>query len=403
MATQASIDKQIQANSPFKVVVSDTTITSAQVKVWIYTGAQGGAVVAGTDGEGAGSGGRLNTPDYVLQASTVGSTGNKYTSFELASLLDGYIEETYNGTPNESTDTSVYFLDYQVTKYVGTNPSIQAMVRCAAYNGYTYFEEGLNAQHESGLLFSAKTLTKLADAPLEIGLDSNKCSSVSYAHNGNVINTKTISSNANSETLITYSSNGYDDADRFEERVLKDGGIKVCDKALGMFKGVYEIFECDKIYVESSDNSVEVIDVVTLEACENTPYRVTFLNKTGALESLWFVGNNTESIRVKSKMYNVNTSNYLNEGIYSIHQAQAYKEIGESKKSMTLNSGFYPEASNVTFQELIQSKNVWIEYNSQTLPVNVTSKGFTSKSHLRDNAINYTINIEFAFNRINNV
>ena len=102
-------------------------------------------------------------------------------------------------------------------------------------------------------------------------------------------------------------------------------------------------------------------------------------------------------------MYNVNTSDYLNEGIYSIHQAQAYKEIGETKKMMKLNSGFYPEASNVTFQELVQSKNVWIEYNSQTLPVNITSKKFQSKSHLRDNAINYTIEIEFAFNRINNV
>tara|TARA_R110000744_G_scaffold285163_2_gene396591 strand:+ start:19 stop:1242 length:1224 start_codon:yes stop_codon:yes gene_type:complete len=407
MATQANIDKQIQANSPFKVVVGGANILSAMIKVWIYTGTQGGAVAAGTDAEGTASNSRPAEPTYVLEATTVGDISNKFASFELASLLDGYIKETYNGTPNESRDTSVFFLDYQVTEnslsYTGTAPSIEALVRCAAYNGYTYFEEGLNAQHESGLMFSAKTLTKLADAPLEIGLDSNKCSSVAYAHNGNVINTKSISSNANSGTLITYSSNGYDDADRFEERVLKDGGIKVCDKALGMFKGVYEIFECDTIYVESSDGSVEVINVVTLDGCSHPAYRITFLNKMGALESLWMYGNSSESTEVKNTMYNINTSNYLNNGEYSIHEAQSFKEIGASKKKMKFNSGFYPEASNVTFQELFQSKNVWVEYNSQTLPINITSKRFKSKTHLNDNAINYTIEAEFAFNRINNI
>ena len=403
MATQAVIEKQIQANSPFKVVVSGANLTSVKVKVWIYTGTQGGGVSAGTDAEGTASSGRADSATYILQSDTVGQISSRYASFEISSLLDGYIKETYNGTPNESKATSTYFLDYQVTEYYGTSQTINALVRCAAYNGYTYFEEGLNAQHESGLMFSARTLTKLSDAPLEVGLDSNKCRSISYSHNSEVINTKIISSNANSDELIEYSTNGYSDADRFEERVLKDGGIKVCDSGLKLFKGVYEIFECDTIYVENSDNTVEVINVVTLEACDTIPYRLTFLNKTGALESLWMYGNNTEATSVKAKTFNINTSNYLNDGLYSINEAQAFKQIGVTKKTMKLNSGFYPEASNVTFQELIQAKNVWIEYNSQTLPVNVTSKEFKSKTHLRDNAINYTIDIEFAFNRINNV
>ena len=41
--------------------------------------------------------------------------------------------------------------------------------------------------------------------------------------------------------------------------------------------------------------------------------------------------------------------------------------------------------------------------DSKTLPVIVKSKSFVQKTTLNDRLINYTIDIEFAFNKINNV
>ena len=49
------------------------------------------------------------------------------------------------------------------------------------------------------------------------------------------------------------------------------------------------------------------------------------------------------------------------------------------------------------------SEDCWIEINSQTLPITVSSSDLSYKTHLNDKLINYTIEIEFAFDTINNI
>tara|TARA_R110000744_G_scaffold59113_1_gene123177 strand:- start:189 stop:401 length:213 start_codon:yes stop_codon:yes gene_type:complete len=70
---------------------------------------------------------------------------------------------------------------------------------------------------------------------------------------------------------------------------------------------------------------------------------------------------------------------------------------------MILNSGFYSEDCNVTFEELIDSTDTWIEKDGVILPINIKTSSFNKKTAINDNAINYTINIEYAFNKINNI
>jgi hypothetical protein len=49
------------------------------------------------------------------------------------------------------------------------------------------------------------------------------------------------------------------------------------------------------------------------------------------------------------------------------------------------------------------SEDCWIEVNNKTLPVNITSSELAYKTNLNDKLINYTINIEYAFDTINNI
>ena len=58
---------------------------------------------------------------------------------------------------------------------------------------------------------------------------------------------------------------------------------------------------------------------------------------------------------------------------------------------------------NETIEELFFTENVWIRYNGQTLPVIPTSKSIKYKTVLNNKLINYSINLDFAFNKINNV
>ena len=49
------------------------------------------------------------------------------------------------------------------------------------------------------------------------------------------------------------------------------------------------------------------------------------------------------------------------------------------------------------------SDKIWIKYNEKTLPVRLTSSSLSFKTKLDDKLINYTIELEFAFDKINNV
>ena len=49
------------------------------------------------------------------------------------------------------------------------------------------------------------------------------------------------------------------------------------------------------------------------------------------------------------------------------------------------------------------SEDCWIEIDSVTLPINVSGGGFDYKTHLNDKLINYTIEIDYAYDTINNI
>ena len=58
---------------------------------------------------------------------------------------------------------------------------------------------------------------------------------------------------------------------------------------------------------------------------------------------------------------------------------------------------------NETIEELFLSENVWIRYEGKTLPVIPTSKAIAFKTSLNDKLIDYTVNFDFAFDKVNNV
>lgn len=365
--------QRVNSKSPYKVIQSGSGLSSVTLKVWIYGGTQGAPVGSGTDGASSSSNDRPAAPTYTLLSDAVGEGSTKYVSFEISNLLDGYIHQCFNGNHNTSREGAVVFLDYQVHSTYSSSPVISTMVQTVAYDGYTYFEEGLNAQDNATGMFTSNTILRKEGEPVNIPINTRRGDSVTFLMDGSVVATSNINSSNEADEQISYASTGFGGATDF-----------------------------NRIDIENNDGDVRRVNVVSVCANKYPSYRVTFLNKYGALEDLLFYGNSTESLSVKSNTFNVNTTNYLT-GSYDTCDAQTHKQGVSSKKMMTLNSGFHPEACNEAFKELIQSTDVWIDYNGQTLPIIVKNSSFNVKTELNDNAINYTINIEFAFNRINNI
>ena len=271
------------------------------------------------------------------------------------------------------------------------------------FDGYGFYEDGAQNQTTSinnqGLLQSNTKVVKLDDAPAVIPVDTSITTQVTYELNGELVYTKAVTSSNENDEQIEYVSNTINGSDEFEDRVIQDDGTFEGSSCLNQFANEFTLFDFDTIYIDTDDEVIK-LTVDNIEECKYDPYKITFVNKFGALQDLWFFKRTNEVLTTKTEKFK---RNIVVGGSYdtSRHQQKILTKNGSEK--LTLNTGFYPEEYNEVFKQMQLSEDCWIEINSQTLPINVSSSSLNYKTHLNDKLINYTIEIDFAFDTINNI
>tara|TARA_R110000772_G_scaffold141240_1_gene250866 strand:- start:334 stop:1341 length:1008 start_codon:yes stop_codon:yes gene_type:complete len=141
-------------------------------------------------------------------------------------------------------------------------------------------------------------------------------------------------------------------------------------------------------------------------------HKVSFVNKYGAVQELWFFLKTVNSINKKQEMFQRNTirTTGVIAGTYSQakHTKQDYDTL--ARENITLSSGYYPEWANQWFEQLLLSEQVWITRKKETnpsqlevLPVNVKTSNFLKKTSLNDKLIDYTFDFELSADYINNI
>jgi hypothetical protein len=158
------------------------------------------------------------------------------------------------------------------------------------------------------------------------------------------------------------------------------------------------------IQVYDTDDSTLLKTITVNNVCEPkyTPYKITFINKLGALQDLYFFKKATETFNVTDEKYrrnNINTASLS----YNTYSGQQQRQNVNGTTSLSLNTGYVREDFNSAIEELFLSENAWIRFENKTLPIIAKSKSFTHKTVLNDKLINHTVNFDFAFNKINNV
>jgi hypothetical protein len=166
--------------------------------------------------------------------------------------------------------------------------------------------------------------------------------------------------------------------------------------------------EADTIYVERTDGDTEVVKVRYIQECKYEPIKLTFVNKFGALQSVWFFKNHSVSMKVDQDSFRRNTLNGvnisgINEGEFSTAQHQHKNLYKSGKQSISLNSGFYPEEYNEVFRQMMLSTDCWIDYNAQIVPVNISDSDISYKTSINDKLIEYSIKCDFAYDTINSI
>jgi|TARA_R100000482_G_C5129317_1_gene150817 hypothetical protein len=150
----------------------------------------------------------------------------------------------------------------------------------------------------------------------------------------------------------------------------------------------------------------KVITLKKVNECKFSPLNTIFYNKYGALQNMWFFKKSTTNINVKSEQFKNNILDLENSGgtpSYALSKHQEKKFMVNAKESITMNTGFYPEAHNEIVRQMLLSEQVWSDDISNVLPINLKSNTLQFKKSVNDKLITYTVQFDYAFDKINNI
>lgn len=375
---------KINSRSPYFLFIDGTGNDYVQVDIYVYSGEQGEV----------GSGGdRPADPTYTIKATFLNNEAN----VNISELVNDYIETNFDG--NYTQD--VYWVDIIESMYLnGAVNGTPTETRFRGFKGYGYFEDGRQPQLQQNVLLSNTKILKLDDEALIVPVDTENTVRVSFEDESGDVYTTSVSSSTDSSEQIEYVSNVLTTSKSFESRVLSNGGVFERGQCLTEFDNQYSIFPTKSVYVEHSNGDIDFLRVENISECKYTPNKITFVNRFGAYQDLWFFKTSKLKMNVEDKSFRANT---LVQGAYDTSKHQYKTLFKKGKQTLSLSSGFYPEEYNEVFKQLLLSEDVWINYENNTLPVNIKSSDMSFKTRLNDSLIEYNIELEFAYDTINSV
>jgi hypothetical protein len=347
---------KLNVRSPYFINLNRTNLTTVKLEIQIYFG------VANTSWQ--------SSPQYILNSTAI----NAKVNFEIAELVKDYIDTEFDGAfptvPVSLTEATTIFVDYKTTETLSSgSPVVTEVLGNRAFYGYGYFEDGANPSFNNIYsLQSNNTIIKNTNATVTIPVDNTIATSLVWKYQGSIVGNISITAETKIENQITY---------------VTSTGISNVDQA--------EI---------STGAKTTTVNIQSYEKCKYTPIKLTFINKFGAYQEIWMFANSILSMATNEERYK---SNILTNGTYNTYNPQIKILTKNANQTLKLNSDYYPESYNEVFRQLFLSEKVWIDYEGQTLGVNIENKQITYKTSLTDSLINYTIDVSFAFDTINNI
>lgn len=326
------------------------SLRTAILQLYVYSGTEGAQTASDLK--------------YTIEKEII--DGDTKILFEIGELVRDYIDITFNddyvcNTKWVTAITTLYDENNEIFTY--SNPVTNHYV---ALNGYGYFEDEINPQLSTDALVSSTYMYIPESTTSKIGVWAEGVGKVTIDGSDTEI-----TDNGNSNQKIQYVT------------------IPANSSTI-------------QVYDTHDSSILKTINITNVCEPKYTPYKITFVNKYGAYENIWFFKKSTESLSVTDEKFKRNTIN--NSTVtYNTYEGQQERYNVNGLTSISLNTGFVNEDLNKTIEELFLSENVWIRYENKTQPIIPKSKSFVFKTKLNDKLINHTVDFEFAFNKINNV
>lgn len=286
--------------------------------------------------------------------------------FEISELVRDYITHDFNNDYNSDAKwvrcTTTLFDENEVA-LTYSNPVSETFI---AVDGYGFFEDQINPELSRHALITANTIYVPEDTAGKLPIFAEGVGKVTI--------------------------------DSVDTQITDDGNTnqKIQYVTIPANSSTIQVYDTDDTTL------LKTISVNNICEPKYTTFKVTFLNRYGCYEDLFFFKKSTESFNVKDEKFKRNTVSNSSVS-YDLYKGQEERYGTNARKSISLNTGFRNEDSNSSIEELFLSENVYLRQDNKTLSIIPKSKSLTFKTSVNDKLINYTIDFEFAFNKINNV
>ena len=332
---------------------------------------------------------------YALQKKPLGSEDS--VTVDISEIVNDHIEQVFTGTYSASSAKSSIWVTVATSPRQSDGTLIGSTITSNTYlaqEGYNKFKEGVNYTTEPIAMITGTHFEHHKGSTLTIPINVERVSQVEWiASNGVSLSTDTFSDNGNQNQKIQFA--------QFTATDIKDVA---------------------RVKITYDTSSFTTIYTTRIEECKYPVNKITFVNRWGAIQDLFFFKKSIDSLESRSENFNrsifkarsVSLSEPEEEGeacqeslTFNTYSTTAHAKKtfnANATESVLLNSGFVNELMNPFFEELMVSEYIWLTDSSANIyPVNLKESSFTKKTGLNDRLINYTMNFEKSFDLVNNI
>ena len=358
-------------------------ISSAELKLYVWTGD---------------STQRPVTPRYTLNK--VRPTHSTAIVFEVAELIKDYVKVKFDGNYDAIEQSAWVQWDIKRT-YDDASTTDETSDLHMAFRGYGELSDGVNPELSKDLMISNNIIHNLCGDTLTVPFfvsPVNGVTRVEYFQD----TTSIITQATGTFTPFTIAQGVRLNPPLPAITVDKTGTMVGNSNKVVSTGGIPS--NATKFTYKTADGKERTVIIKCIDECKNTPHKISFTNKNGVIQDMWFFALKRDSMNAAREDYKASTINVTGPANYleSDHQTRYLENQG--KERFTMNTGFISEAYNQVLKELLVSEFVYIHDRFRQSPSNpafslaVPTKVVTGSVRLlrskEDKLINYAIDFE---------
>jgi len=402
----------VGARSPIYITANysalATSITDITFQVYVWTGSRSS---------------RPADPVYTLFRDVFAGTD---VSFDIAPMVRESLSNNYSGFTATGVsyvpDGSVAWvqIDYNVSYYNKSDPPTISNDTGStdifeASNGYHIFIEAANKEVNKGYA-SVNAVKYIKDSGNEVlpiylgkwgeGYDIYWAYKDRVIANGGTVEGGSACANIGLYQVEYLGDSGYNVDLPITEAELQnlqaEGRVMLLPCGVTNLTAWLDSVEEPLIYVNYYDLNLKDKDGTVLDTrrfyptCESkySPSVMQFVNKNGVWESITFFKKSESTINTTTNEFRRSLGSSSSAGFSYDTTAHKYQRINTNgRKQFTLNTGWVGEDYDAIMEQMLMSERVMLD----GLPVNVTTTSLTLQKVVNEKTINYTIEVEEAF------